>query len=74
MYGIYLECERCGATLGGENVTPKQQGIRTLNRFEGAELRALAADRGWTHEPPDADFCADCSKTPNYGIQRTATR
>lgn len=65
MYGIYLKCERCGKTIGGEDVTPKQQGIQTLKRWEGVRLRELAAERGWTHQPPDADPCPECSKTPS---------
>ena len=65
MYGIYLKCEHCGATIGGEDVTPKQQGIPTLGRFEGAALRTLAAEHGWTHEAQDVDYCPPCSKTPN---------
>jgi hypothetical protein len=62
MYGIYLKCEQCGKTIGGEEVTPKQQGIPPLTRWQRTELRLLAADRGWTHQPRDYDFCPDCSK------------
>lgn len=65
MYGIYLECDQCGKTIGGEDVTPKMQGIPTLTRGQGRELRALAADRGWTHIAPEKDLCPDCSKAPN---------
>lgn len=65
MYGIYLKCERCGKTIGGEDVTPKQQGIPTLTRRQGSKLRALAADLGWTHLAPDADLCPECSKMPS---------
>jgi len=65
MYGIYLKCEKCGKTIGGEDVTPKQQGIPTLGRFEGRRLRELAAERGWTHHPPNDDLCPECSKTAN---------
>jgi hypothetical protein len=61
MYGIYLKCESCGKTIGGEEVTPRHRGAPTLGRFDGAKLRALAADRGWTHEEPDSDFCPACS-------------
>jgi hypothetical protein len=62
MYGIYLKCEHCGTTIGGEDVTPKQQGIPTLTRWQGRELRERAAQRGWTHEPPDGDLCPECSE------------
>lgn len=61
MYGIYLKCEHCGKTIGGENVTPTQQGIPTLTRWQGRELRERAAQRGWTHRPPDSDLCTECS-------------
>lgn len=70
MYGIYLECERCGKTIGGEDVTPKQQGIPTLTRWQGRELSALAADRGWAYQAPNADLCPECSKPPNVGAER----
>ena len=60
MHGIYLKCENCGATIGGEEVTPKQAGIPPLTWFERHKLRELAAERGWTHEPPDSDYCPAC--------------
>lgn len=61
MYGIYLKCDQCGATIGGEDVTPKQQGIPTLNRREGAKLRELAAVLyGWSHPESDTDLCPQC--------------
>lgn len=41
MYGIYLKCEKCGKTIGGEDVTPKQQGIPTLSRFDGKNYAHL---------------------------------
>lgn len=59
-YGIYLQCETCKATIGGEQVTPKQQGIPTLTRHESAILRKLAGDRGWLCLPGDLDYCPDC--------------
>ena len=34
-------------------------------RMEGAALRTLAAEHGWTHEAQDVDYCPPCSKTPN---------
>lgn len=61
MYGIYLKCETCGATVGGEEVTPREQGVPTLTRWQGRELRDRAAQRGWTHSRPDSDFCPACS-------------
>lgn len=63
MYGIYLKCEGCGATIGGEDVTPKQQSIPTLTRFEGVRLRELAALRGWVSvADADKDYCPVCAK------------
>lgn len=59
MYGIYLKCETCGKTIGGEDVTPKQQGIPTLTRWEGKKLRELAAERGWTSGESDTGYCPD---------------
>jgi len=70
MYGIYLRCETCGKTLGGEDVTPKQQGIPTLTRHEGAKLRELASVVGWTHTPPDVDLCPACSITQPQSVQQ----
>lgn len=61
MYGIYLRCETCRKTIGGEQVTEKHE--PPLNRREGRRLRELAAERGWTHTPPDSDLCPDCSVT-----------
>lgn len=62
MYGIYLRCETCGKTIGGEDVTPKQKGFEPLGRSDGRKLRALAAERGWTHYPYDDDYCPECIK------------
>lgn len=57
MYGIYLKCEVCGATLGGEQVTPAEQGIPTLTHWQGRALREAAENRGWAFVPPDGDYC-----------------
>jgi hypothetical protein len=59
MYGIYLKCEQCGATIGGEQVTQNPE--PPLGRFKGVELRARAAALGWKFVPPDSDYCPTCS-------------
>lgn len=61
MTGIHIKCEKCGKTLGGEEVTPRQQGIRTLVRGDGYKLRELAAPLGWVHTPPNDDLCPGCA-------------
>ena len=61
MYGIYLECDKCGNTIGGEEVTPRQQGVPTLTRHDGDRLRQLAADLGWTQPCEHCDHCPQCS-------------
>lgn len=63
MYGIYLRCDKCNtATIGGEEVTPRQQGVPTLKRSEGATLRARAAALGWKVPGGNEDFdlCPAC--------------
>lgn len=45
-YGIYLKCDGCGATLGGEQVTANPE--PPLVTQQGGELRERAAERGWT--------------------------
>jgi hypothetical protein len=54
MTGIYIQCEQCDATLGGEQVT--ERGTPTLSRSECARLREEAAKRGWRSE---GDWIAD---------------
>lgn len=67
MYGSYLKCETCPATIGGEEVTPRQQGIPTLRHGDSATLRRLAGERGWTTQKlggyhyNDNDWCPACS-------------
>jgi hypothetical protein len=60
--GIYLKCDNCGATIGGEQVTPKKQGIPPLNQWQGQTLRELASGLGWTQDAPDTDFCPGCTR------------
>lgn len=60
MYGIYLECEACKATIGGEEVTPSQQGMPTLDRHDGRILRQKASERGWKYLGGDQDYCPEC--------------
>jgi hypothetical protein len=58
MYGIYLKCESCGATLGGEQVSDPP-----LRTGEGAKLRAEAQARGWHCDRVwDEDLCPECAQ------------
>lgn len=59
MYGICLKCDRCGATIGGEQVTANPQ--PPLGRWEWEKLRAAAAERGWKFRPPGYDYCPECA-------------
>lgn len=59
MTGIYLKCDHCGATLGGEQVNA---GVRGLTWSQGRQLRDASRDLGWTgDELRDADVCPACS-------------
>jgi hypothetical protein len=58
MYGIYLKCDSCGATLGGEIFDPP------LTRWEDKKLQAKARELGWTGpltRESDKDRCPSCS-------------
>jgi hypothetical protein len=58
MYGIYLKCESCTATLGGEQVSDPP-----LRTGEGATLRAAAEARGWRCDAArDKDLCPSCAQ------------
>lgn len=46
MTGIYLKCEDCPTTIGGEEVTAN--GESAPNRSGSVLLRKRAAERGWT--------------------------
>lgn len=65
MTGIYLKCDRCGATIDGAEVTRDPPGQRPLHWSQSPTLRREAAAMGWTHPEPDKDLCPACSKTPN---------
>lgn len=62
MTGIYLRCDGCGATLGGEQVSPRPQG---LGWADEAALRARARELGWTGpltRSSGTDLCPGCSE------------
>lgn len=70
MTGIYLKCDKCGATLGGEEVTTATNG---LHWSHWPQLQAAARERGWTGpltRESDSDRCPECSKaeTPNVKL------
>ena len=62
MTGIYLKCDKCGATLGGEEVTSDQKGLH-WSHFK--RLQKAARDLGWTgplDRESNSDLCPECSK------------
>lgn len=59
MTGIYLQCEECIATIGGEEVCSDKLG---LHRSLHETLRALAWKRGWTTVDNKFDYCPTCSE------------
>ncbi len=64
MSGIYLKCDSCGATLGGEQVTTKERG---LHWSEAHILKERALALGWTGDldrDSTNDRCPECSKKP----------
>jgi hypothetical protein len=70
MTGIYLKCDKCGKTLGGEEVTTKERG---LHWGEWQTLKAAASQLGWTGPltiESNEDRCPECSKneTPNVKV------
>lgn len=64
MTGIYLRCDTCGATLGGEEV--ERQKERGLSYGEWPKLQDAARQRGWTGpltRESNEDRCPLCSTT-----------
>lgn len=60
MTGIYLKCNECGATLGGEQVTGPERPFG-LHWSEHHTLRTRAAERGWRVDASnDEDYCPNC--------------
>jgi hypothetical protein len=58
MYGIYLRCDNCNATLGGETFDPP------LDRWDEQKLRDEARRQGWTGlltRESAHDRCPACS-------------
>lgn len=81
MHGIYLKCECCPATIGGEQVTQNPE--PPLNRHQGVELRKRAKERGWIqctlpmgklqHHGDPGDLCPECAKLDtDVAIERQA--
>lgn len=61
MTGIYLRCDKCGATLGGEQVTRHERG---LHWSETSTLADEARRLGWTGaltRESNSDLCPACS-------------
>jgi hypothetical protein len=64
MTGIYIKCDSCGKTLGGEQVSPKERG---LHWSEAHILKEEALNLGWTGEldrSSTSDRCPECSSAP----------
>ena len=62
MTGIYLKCDKCGATLGGEEVTRDRNGLH-WSHFK--RLQEAARLLGWTgalDRDSNSDLCPECSK------------
>lgn len=62
MTGIYLRCDECGATLGGEEVTTAEQGLRWS---QWRALQKAARELGWTGPldwSSESDKCPTCSQ------------
>lgn len=62
MTGIYLRCDKCGATLGGEEVD--RSSSRGLSYGEAHKLQEEARRRGWTGPltwDSNQDRCPKCS-------------
>lgn len=62
MTGIYLKCDTCGKTLGGEEVTFASQG---LHWSDTAQLQKAARELGWTGpltRDSNSDRCPECSR------------
>jgi hypothetical protein len=70
MTGIYLKCDKCGATLGGEQVTDwsKPQG---LHWSESPALAKAARERGWTGnlDRNGPSYCPQCTPVPQGDAQ-----
>lgn len=69
-HGVYLKCERCPVTIGGEQVT-KNPEPSLSGWWQGGELRKRAAAYGWTTfdvapsrpwEDRTGDLCPQCSQ------------
>jgi hypothetical protein len=60
MSGIYLRCDKCGATLSGEDVVPGG-----LHWSQCPKLQEAARERGWTGpltRESDSDLCPECTE------------
>ena len=60
MTGVYLKCNSCGKTLGGEEVTDATNGLHWSQR---GFLQRKAKEFGWTGEmnSNSYDLCPVCS-------------
>lgn len=65
MHGCYVQCNCCGTTLDGAQVTRNPEPPLRASHLDGGKMRQRAAERGWTHYRPDYDYCEVCS--PNVG-------
>lgn len=64
MPGIYIKCEKCGATIDGAEVTRDTPQQRPLHWSEAHTLRAKAKELGWTEPAKGEDLCPACSEKP----------
>ena len=70
MTGIYLQCEICKKTLGGEQVSSEPYGLKP---YEHEKLRKEAKNLGWITDKNInskshydlLDYCNDCIKKLN---------
>lgn len=65
MTGIYLKCDECGNTFGGEEVEPKVNYPMGLHWSQSCLLKEEARKEGWTGaltRESNSDKCPECSK------------
>lgn len=65
MTSKYLKCDRCGKTLGAEEVVKH----RPPDQSDTEKLIDAAREAGWTGEMSpfgSRDLCPDCSAAPHH--------